>query len=114
MRNLSIFISVVFVALAFSCRKYEDGPDISFRSKNTRLNGVWDVELFYINGNDSTGAVKNQACYSPVSFRGAENEGHLFPNNAAADTACAFDGTYGLLEDNKVFAMHFAKVGSNL
>jgi hypothetical protein len=37
----------------FSC-KYEEGPAISFRSPEKRLQGVWEVSRFQVNGIDCT------------------------------------------------------------
>lgn len=47
-----IIIATAFVA--FSCKKYEEGPGISFRSPDTRLEGTWVLETYLRNGQDET------------------------------------------------------------
>lgn len=39
-----LVIAVVFV----SCKKYDEGPKISFRTKKARVVGNWDVESAYL------------------------------------------------------------------
>ncbi len=48
---LSIAIFAI-VSLASSCRKYEEGPNISLRSKKQRLTNNWGLEVVLINGVD--------------------------------------------------------------
>ncbi len=50
---LSFFIVIFIISLAVtSCRKYEDGPNISFRTKKARVTNNWKVESVLLNGND--------------------------------------------------------------
>ncbi|MCB0395575.1 MAG: hypothetical protein KDD36_02910 [Flavobacteriales bacterium] len=63
MRNASKFaLALVFVAGAMftGCKKYEEGPMISFKSKKARIQRVWE-ESKYIdsNGNESTPSPKH-------------------------------------------------------
>jgi hypothetical protein len=37
-----------------ACKKYPEGPLISFRSSLKRVVGTWNVDKFYINNGDST------------------------------------------------------------
>jgi hypothetical protein len=37
-----------------ACKKYPEGPLISFRSAKNRVVGTWNVDKFYINSVDST------------------------------------------------------------
>lgn len=41
-------------SLTFSCKKYEDGPGISFRSSDARLEGTWVLDQYLRNGQDET------------------------------------------------------------
>lgn len=45
-----ILFSLLFLA---SCSKYEDGPWISFRNQMNRLQGVWQLKYFTVDGVDS-------------------------------------------------------------
>lgn len=50
MRNFTIILTIfIFILASVSCTKYEDGPIITFRSKNTRLSGTWKYEsIIYV------------------------------------------------------------------
>lgn len=41
------------------CKKYEEGPGLSFRSKLARVSNTWEVESYTINGMDNTSTLKN-------------------------------------------------------
>ncbi|HYG15296.1 MAG TPA: hypothetical protein VEC12_06035 [Bacteroidia bacterium] len=45
---------IAFAILASSCKKYEDGPIVSFRSKEQRIANTWKVESAYEDGNNVT------------------------------------------------------------
>lgn len=54
-KTISIFIiSTLLVILFNSCKKYDEGPLISFRSKAKRLYGSWDISKAMVNDIDST------------------------------------------------------------
>lgn len=52
MRNKIAFI--ILIAAFASCSKFEDGPAISFRSKENRLIGKWKLTKWTENGQDVT------------------------------------------------------------
>ena len=56
MKNILLKIGILLftVLLLASCKKYDEGPWISFRSKEKRIIGTWEVQAFYVNGYDST------------------------------------------------------------
>jgi len=45
---------LTFALLAGSCKKYDDGPIISLRSKEQRIANTWKVESAYNDGNNVT------------------------------------------------------------
>lgn len=49
MKNLFYILLVGLITFS-ACKKYEEGPGISLRSKSSRLEGDWKAEEFYING----------------------------------------------------------------
>lgn len=49
---LRIFIVFVITISLFSCGEYEDGPCISFWSREKRIEGGWEVQKFYKNSED--------------------------------------------------------------
>ncbi|GAB4278096.1 MAG: hypothetical protein Kow0068_01590 [Marinilabiliales bacterium] len=48
------FLILIVLLFNVACKKYEEGPCISLRSKDNRLCNYWDVDFIYINGIDST------------------------------------------------------------
>ncbi|MCS7029663.1 MAG: hypothetical protein NZ519_12955 [Bacteroidia bacterium] len=55
---LTLLLLVAVSAVTFtSCKKYEEGPAISLRSKKARVVGKWKVEKAMENGNDVTSIV---------------------------------------------------------
>ncbi|MCK9480292.1 MAG: lipocalin family protein [Bacteroidia bacterium] len=47
--------TLMFVAVNFtSCKKYEEGPSMSLRSKKARLAGEWKLDKVIYNGKDIT------------------------------------------------------------
>jgi hypothetical protein len=64
MKKLTAFIFVLTIgstvlALMSSCKKYEDGPLISFRTRTERLSNTWEVYNYTFNGNDLTSLYTN-------------------------------------------------------
>lgn len=66
MKKLLIAL-IISVAAFSSCKKYEDGPAISFRSFHSRLYHLWTVEKYIIDGADST-QLFNDSCGCSYSF----------------------------------------------
>lgn len=54
-----LFIILIIGASLTSCKKYEDGPAFSLRSKTARVANTWKVESYTINGTDYTSTFKN-------------------------------------------------------
>lgn len=53
--NILIVIVLCLTAFVFSeCKKYPDGPKISFRSRATRITATWYIDLYLLNGTDQT------------------------------------------------------------
>jgi hypothetical protein len=46
----------VIASLFSECKKYPDGPQISFRSRATRIVATWYIDKYLFNDNDSTTA----------------------------------------------------------
>lgn len=49
-----LIISALLFSLFGSCKKYDEGPLISFRSKEKRMMGTWQIEHYFVNGYDSS------------------------------------------------------------
>mgnify|MGYP001951702059 CR=1 FL=1 len=64
------------IMLTSSCKKYEDGPGVSFKSKKARLTGIWQV--IDINGNSN---ITIQA----FEFNANKNYSHSFRTLSGTD-----------------------------
>ncbi|MEO6302772.1 MAG: copper resistance protein NlpE N-terminal domain-containing protein [Bacteroidia bacterium] len=51
-------VTVIFSVIFFSCKKYPEGPSVSFSSKKERICNSWQIEKYKFNGADSTLAAK--------------------------------------------------------
>ncbi len=52
---LFVIASTLVLALVSSCRKYEEGPMISFRSRTSRVANDWTVKSVYVNAEEDAG-----------------------------------------------------------
>lgn len=58
--NVSKFIALVsglMIITNIGCKKYEDGPMLSFRSRTERVANTWKVDNYKLNGTDFTSLV---------------------------------------------------------
>ncbi len=68
------FIVVVFIFIG-ACKKYPDGPLISFQSKMYRLTEkYWEVDNFTVDGYDSTSYLRNRPFYGTYYFAKPEGD----------------------------------------
>lgn len=73
--TVSLLLLLLFSA---GCKKYPDGPLISFESKKERVMGTWDVVSYQVNGYDSTSVLKNKSGYDMLWFgKGTHDLGYL-------------------------------------
>lgn len=63
---LKIGILVIVIMINTSCKKYDEGPWISLRSKENRMDGVWNINKYMVNGYDSTSYFNK---YEEATFR---------------------------------------------
>lgn len=49
-----ILIIGVFTGMLSGCKKYDEGPTFSLKSKTKRLSRDWQIEEYYRNGNNET------------------------------------------------------------
>ncbi|MFO0322762.1 MAG: hypothetical protein ACK504_10085 [Bacteroidota bacterium] len=60
--KISIVLAVLFavvIPVVQGCKKYEDGPTFSLRSRKERVSNTWKVENYKINGTDFTSLVSS-------------------------------------------------------
>jgi hypothetical protein len=94
----STILIVTILATTFtSCKKYAEGPNISFRSAKQRATNTWKIESININGLE----VVNQPLYnSQKQFwlsDGTYNQTYIDPNTGVGTRK---DGTWELIDNN--------------
>ena len=52
-KHITLALTLILTLFFTGCKKYEEGPLISFRSAETRIHGKWEIKEFTINGADS-------------------------------------------------------------
>ncbi|MFH0893930.1 MAG: hypothetical protein V2A54_05800 [Bacteroidota bacterium] len=69
MKRFLIFFIAAIITSTFieSCKRYEDGPLISCRSVENRVDGNWNVEFYFVNDVDSTISY-NDSCGCEISI----------------------------------------------
>ena len=67
-----LFLVIVLTAVFPACKKYEEGPSFSMRTKLCRVTGVWDVEYFEIDGIDSTTYILNDTNHYKIYFKSGQ------------------------------------------
>ncbi len=84
--------------LSFSaCKKYEDGPGLSFRSKATRIANTWKYKSYVVNGVERAGEPEFQ---TTKQFWSASGElGTTFINQTTG-IATTIPGKWELQENN--------------
>lgn len=66
--TLAVLITFLTIGI-YSCKKYEEGPALSLRTKKARVAGTWKVEKFIDdNGIDRTTDWKNRYASEKIEF----------------------------------------------
>jgi hypothetical protein len=84
--SIKTFLALIitFVFLFSGCKKFEDGPLLSLRTKKSRISGNWKIGSATYNGNDQTELyqgiiseweIKSSGSYSIKSISGASDNG---------------------------------------
>ncbi len=95
MKKISLlFVFAIVISIAFSsCKKYDEGPSLSLRSKASRLAGEWKITKFTENGvarsYDANDRIK-------MDKEGVYSYTHTIGNSSITST-----GTWKLIMDDK-------------
>ncbi len=57
MKKVAILVLMAIVVIIPGCKKYEDGPMLSFRSKMHRVVNSWRLDAYYLNGVEATSSL---------------------------------------------------------
>jgi hypothetical protein len=89
-RSILLFIASIFFVTA--CKKYENGPFLSLRSKTGRVANTWRVASYTINGVDSTATLIN------INYTETYEKSGAFSYNSTVGHS---SGKWDFLLDNK-------------
>ena len=96
-----LFIILFVTTIVFSgCKKYKEGPLISFRTVTMRIMGTWQVTEYISNGVDSL-QYYNDSCGANLSINDIEDYDWQF-HVGFINGKKEFDGVFNLSKDNKV------------
>ena len=105
--NIKTFFSYLIITSIFfvviSCR-YEEGPAISFRNVDNRVQGTYNVNGFWINSIDCT-SVYFEKCSCNYSFSYDKNTRYMSFRNCLPDGR-GIAGSYGFKENKNILFMN--------
>lgn len=107
MKSKSILF-FVFCLIVFTGCKYEEGPDISFRSACDRVCGKWEVESLTVDGDDSLEVFKSQHNYCSV-YEFADNGSEYYIVGFPCDSILSDGGNWQLGDGNTTLSFSLGK-----
>lgn len=125
LKNIKIVIkSTLIIALTLllfitdGCKKYEDGPSVSFRSKKQRLIGIWSLKTFSVNNIDSTFYYNQSFNTIRFEFLDKTEENDILINFVNSRKFCELDlsngaimGEWDFLDNEKKLSLRFIDWG---
>jgi hypothetical protein len=102
--SLVTIVSIVLFSGITSCKKYEDGPTLSLRSKKERIANIWVIESANRNGVDVTNAYKD---YILTLTKSGGATLQLKVDFFGTDVFLQTDGTWSLEELNNNLRLDF-------
>ena len=97
MKKPILFLGILII-LMHSCKKYEDGPLISFKTPLNRLIGKWQVYYFELNSVDQTNLYID-SCNCNFSF--INRKSTLYFRYYNCKPSYGFGGYFNLTDDDK-------------
>ena len=101
-----IFASILFLTLMVvgfsSCKKYEEGPSLSFRSIKQRITNTWKIESYSINGAEQVGFPEISTQKQFWLGDGAYNHTYIDPITGIGQR---IDGKWELQDNNNKIAL---------
>ena len=96
MKKVTFALSAAFLlaVVLSSCKKYEEGPALSFRTKDARVVNDWDVKYALEDGKDKTFLYKDFT----INFT---EDGRFVATNIASDSSTVEQSGFWDLVDNK-------------
>ena len=110
MKNLSKFIFIALIAMFImpACKKYVDGPAISFRSKKARLVNQWKIDKVIAQGVDITSDFTTDKPDYVAEFK--ENGDYSESYQETPDSTTVLSGQWEFTSDKKGVNLIFGAV----
>ena len=108
--KVRIFQAVIFITTAFfSCKKYPDGPSLSFRSPTQRLIGKWELKEYRVDGVDSMSIFSNCHTIPGLDFKDpnrVDSAGFIIRGGIDTANYVTSIGLYELTNHKKNLVLH--------
>lgn len=106
-------ITILIFIIIFGCKKYEEGPLLSLRSKTQRLMGGYELEKYSIDEIDLTYLLKNkEKCFGVAIYKYSKGRGEkiFFEMQSSYNSQSLFDysGWYEFENNKKNILWHFS------
>lgn len=103
----SVAFFIVLTIIITTCKKYEEGPLISFRTANSRISGIWELESFIVDGIDSSATMKSQVgeCTYGISPQGESSFDNTISGGCPSAPPCpyyCFSGRWNFNNNKRV------------
>ena len=100
-RLFALFCIITSVLLLTECKKYPEGPSISFRSKKERIANTWKLSKYYENSVDLTSNFNT--VYTKFSFVTTKNGDYTITRELYSLVNTTESGTWTLSSNKKTF-----------
>ncbi|MBN4071232.1 hypothetical protein JYT72_01855 [Crocinitomix catalasitica] len=99
-----LLVSTLLTLIVVSCKKYDEGPAISFLSKKSRVANTWVFESYTIDGVDSTAFYAAPGTELTLD-KDYNASGMIVQSDGTNFDTTVFSGTWEFVEKNKGFGM---------
>jgi hypothetical protein len=93
-----LLLALCFIFAVPACRKYDEGPVISLRTKTARVSNAWEVEKSLRNGVDQTEAFK--AAYTDFTETYSKDGSWTYSYKDASSTIISGAGEWEFEDDD--------------
>lgn len=95
---------IIFAGIVFSCKKYEEGPTISFKARKERVANTWKITKALRNNEDVTNKYDNYELYLSKDGDAKLTYKSTF---LTVDYAVDTDGTWEFQNKDEKISMNF-------
>jgi hypothetical protein len=103
-----ILILIVLTAVLEGCKKYEEGPWLSFRSAEKRIYGIYRLTQYDVNNIDSLVLFNDSLCDTLQFYHSEDSNTNVLKIDGRQNDGgkIYFDGTWKLSNNDKIFILY--------